>query len=109
MMGRWFGWGYGGFRGPGGFGGSSGFGILGALVLLGLGLIVLIALALVAVWLWRRTAVGQRSSGGRPVTASPQSGPVLSPGDVARLRYARGEITREQYQQLLVDLGQPSQ
>lgn len=38
---------------------------------------------------------------------SPQgyTSPYQSPEDIARMRYARGEITREQYEQLMKDLG----
>lgn len=53
------------------------------------------------VWLivW---AVRRSSSGGGSFTAAPPA--PQSPKEIAQMRYARGEITREQYQQMLEDL-----
>ena len=90
MMGRWFFWGmpyYGGGLGVGGM-------LFGLLA----GLLVLLALAAILYWLLRRAP---RSS-----VASTPAVLALSPQEVASLRYARGELTREQYQQLLADLNQ---
>jgi putative membrane protein len=41
-------------------------------------------------------------SGGREAPLSARSGP--SPKEILQARYARGEIDREQYQQILSDL-----
>ena len=42
-----------------------------------------------------------------PVEARPAALPAPDPVAVLKLRYARGEITREQYQQMLADLQGP--
>ncbi len=47
------------------------------------------------IWAARRSGSGQNS-----ISAAPGS----SAKEIAQMRYARGEITREQYQQLLEDL-----
>jgi putative membrane protein len=69
--------------------------IFGWLITIGL----IAALALLAIWLIRRT-------GGR--TTADIAGNIPSPGGSARevlqLRYAKGEITREQYLQIKNDL-----
>jgi putative membrane protein len=53
------------------------------------------------VWAVRRSGTSQSNS-------YSQSGQSVLPGqsakEIAQMRYARGEITREQYQQLLEDL-----
>jgi uncharacterized membrane protein len=52
------------------------------------------------VWLWRRV-----NAGGHGMTTSQQSTRSdASPKEILQMRYARGEITREQYQQMLGDL-----
>jgi uncharacterized membrane protein len=61
------------------------------------GIGVIVALALLLVWLWRRASV-VRSAGPQPTA------PVASPKEILQIRYARGEITREQYRQMLDDL-----
>lgn len=60
--------------------------IIGAVIIL----VVLLGFVLLVVWAVRRTGNGS----GRPQTAR----------DVLDLRYARGEITREQYEQMKQDL-----
>ncbi|HEX2981114.1 MAG TPA: SHOCT domain-containing protein [Anaerolineaceae bacterium] len=53
------------------------------------------------IWAARRSGSGQASS--HPVGVQPAGN---SAKETAQMRYARGEITREQYQQLLDDLSQ---
>ncbi len=67
-------------------------GLLSVIVVLAIIFIILIGLVVLVVWAVRRTS----GPGGaaRPQTAR----------DVLELRYARGEITREQYQQMKEDL-----
>ncbi len=67
-------------------------GLLSVFVVIAIIFLILISLVVLVVWAMRRTS----SSGGaaRPQTAR----------DVLELRYARGEITREQYQQMKEDL-----
>jgi putative membrane protein len=52
------------------------------------------------VWALRRSTSGSGNSS----TASDQISNKSSAKDIAKIRYARGEITREEYQQLLEDL-----
>lgn len=77
MMGPGFGWGFGGL-----------FGWLLMLLFWG-GVIALV------VWAVRRFTAERGPINGAPAT----------PLEVARMRYARGEITKEQFQQLRQDLG----
>jgi putative membrane protein len=61
---------------------------------------VIVGIVLLVVWLVRRASDGSQASGfqiGAP-------GAYSSPKEILQLRYARGEITREQYQEMLTDL-----
>ncbi len=68
--------------------------ILGFVVWIGL----LVGLAVLVIWAIRRT----RASGPRLSYAGGQS----TAEGILQARYARGEITREQYQQMKQDIGQ---
>ena len=80
-----------------------GFGFLGAYGWIGLVINAVITIALIValivliVWAIRGIRRGSMSAGG-------QNPPTASARDIAQMRYARGEITREQYQQILTDL-----
>ncbi len=84
--------------------GGFGFGDFGTLGWIGMilnwvitiGLIV--GVVLLIAWLVKRIDANGQATKATPTTASPR--------EIAQVRYARGEITREQYQQLLADLGQ---
>jgi putative membrane protein len=78
--------------------GYGGFGWIGMI----LGLVIMIALIVGFVFLvvW---AV-QRMSGNSVHTQLPHA-TDLSAKDIAKARYAKGEISREEYQQLLSDIG----
>ncbi|MFH1186515.1 MAG: SHOCT domain-containing protein [Chloroflexota bacterium] len=72
-----------------GYGMMGGFGWFGLL----LNVAVIVGIVLLIVWAVKRfSAQGNQPSGG-------QTG-----RDILQVRYARGEITREQYQQMLSDL-----
>lgn len=58
--------------------------------------LVIVAVIWLVVWAVRRTTHNNYTS---------TSSAIQSPKDIAQNRYARGEITREQYQQILEDLG----
>jgi putative membrane protein len=75
--------------------GFGGLGLIGGII----GLVINIAIIVGIIWLvvW---AVKRFTSG---TTFTPGSG-VQSPREILQARYARGEITREQYQQMLQDL-----
>lgn len=81
----------------GGMHGWTGFGTLGwAEMLAGLllNLALIVGVVLLVVWLVKRIAAP-----GRDET------PYGRPQEILKMRYARGEITREQYQEMLSDLG----
>jgi len=68
--------------------------------------IILFFVVRVAFWSarWSRYGGGRRYGGG----GSSQEGYGMNrPAMIARMRYARGEITREQYDQIMRDLGRP--
>ncbi len=88
----------------GGFGsgfGTGGFGLLGGIISLVFNIAVLIGIVLLVVW-----AVRQFSGRGdtpRGFNAG-QSAPLLSAREVLSTRYAKGEISREEYQTILQDI-----
>jgi uncharacterized membrane protein len=86
-----------------GFGsGLGGFGLLGLILNLAIIVGLIVGLLLLIVWLWRRL-----NSGGQLTAAHQQpTATENSPKEILRVRYAQGEITRDQYQQMLVDLSQ---
>lgn len=72
-----------------------GYGMMGAFGLIGLlfNALVIVGIVVLVVWAVRRFS----SRNGQPAA-------VQSPREILQARYARGEITREQYQQMLSDL-----
>ena len=74
-----------------------GFGGLGLIGLL-FNLVIIVGIVVLVVWAVRRFTGG--SSNWNQLAEGNQS-----PRDILQARYARGEITREQYQQMLNDLG----
>jgi len=56
---------------------------------------------LLIAWLWRRVNPSGQSWS---VPQNPR-GIGTSPKEILQARYAQGEITRDQYQQMLADLG----
>jgi len=86
-----------------GWNGFCGFGNLGGagwIINLVLTVGGLIALILLVIWAVRRITNGSRVS----LFSSGQSSGLLSARDILQTRYARGEITREEYQQMLEDI-----
>jgi uncharacterized membrane protein len=63
-------------------------------------LIVVFFIVRVAFWSTRASRYGRRYDGGSPGEYGRNR-----PAMIARMRYARGEITREQYDQIMKDLG----
>jgi uncharacterized membrane protein len=83
--------------------GWTGFGFLGWLgmifnLLLGLGLLV--GLVLLVIWGVRRLGM-KPGVGGENANSRAEA---LTPRDIVMRRYASGEITREQFQELMADL-----
>jgi len=74
------------------------FGLFGGFFLLFFVLIIVFFIVRVAFWSTRASRYGRRY-GGNPGFNRPVA--------IARMRYARGEITREQYEQIMKDLGRP--
>jgi putative membrane protein len=79
--------------GGGGMMGFGGMGLLGGIIGLILNLAILIGIVVLIAWAVKRFTAGNLASGGQ------------SPREILQARYARGEVTREQYQQILSDLG----
>ena len=79
--------------GGGGMMTFGGMGLLGGLIGLIFNLAIVIGIVVLIVWAVKRFSSGNLSTGGQ------------TPREILQTRYARGEITRDQYQQLLSDLG----
>jgi len=79
-----------------GFGGMGGWGLLGALLALFPFVASLAVLAGLAIWLWRRSD--------SKLVKAPMS--QQSPQEILKLRYARGELSREEFQSAMQDLDQ---
>ncbi len=76
------GWGYGGY----------GMGIVGGLFMLVFWGLIIVGLVLLVRWLWDQTRHG----------AGP--GAIEAPLDILKRRYARGEISKEEYDRMKQDL-----
>jgi len=74
----------------------SGFGF-GGLIGLIFNLVIIIGIVILVVWAVKRFT-------GSSVSGNQTSG-SQSPREILQARYARGEINRDQYQQMLQDLG----
>jgi putative membrane protein len=76
--------------------GFGGMGLFGGLIGLIFNLAIIIGIVILVVWAVKRftggAANGNQTSGNQ------------SPREILQARYARGEITRDQYQQILQDL-----
>lgn len=87
MMMPWFGW-----------GGYGTFGLIGMILNLIITVALIAGIAILAIWVVRRLSTGGREE------ATPEAPAQISPRELLKIRYARGEITREQYLQMLDDL-----
>ena len=77
-----------------GYGGMSWVGMIVGLVIT---IAVIVGLIFLVVWAVRRMSAGNAQPGAQITSGQ-------SAKDIAQARYARGEINREEYQQLLSDL-----
>ena len=77
-----------------GYGGMGWFGMIFGLVIT---IAVVIGIVLLIVWAIRKTNVNSTQSG-------PQATSSQSAREIAQARYAKGEINREEYQQILSDI-----
>jgi len=82
----------------GGFGGGLGLvgGLLSTLLTIGL----LVGLGFFGIWLWRRFGASQAVAS----WTQPQATRQPAAREILQVRYARGELTREEYQRMLEDL-----
>lgn len=78
--------------------GYGGMGWIGMILGLVITIAVIIGLVLLVVWAVRRMSGNNAQPGFQNLTGQ-------SARDIAQARYAKGEITREEYQQILSDLG----
>lgn len=83
-----------------GFGGFGTFGWIGMILNLVITIGVIIGIVVLVMWLVRRFSA---ESHGR-YQSQYSVGTQPSPREIVQVRYARGEISREEYQQLLKDI-----
>jgi putative membrane protein len=84
----------------GGFGGMGGWGLFGGLFSLVLIIGLLVGLVFLGIWLWRRFSPAE----GTGAWAQPSATRQPSALGVLQARYARGELTREEFQLMQQDL-----
>ena len=75
-----------------GFGMMGGFGLIGLII----NIAIIVGIVILIVWAVKRFTGG---------SANMNQLSSQSPREILQTRYARGEITRDQYQQMLSDLG----
>ena len=80
--------------------GSYGWGVM--ILNLAITVGVVIGIVLLAIWLFRRFATSVPEQGSP--NSYNQSGIRQTPREILQVRYARGEITREQYHEMSSDL-----
>ena len=76
---------------------GTGYGWLDVVLNLIVNLVVIVGFVLLIAWFVRRVLPTAGLAGG--------SGTTLTAKELLQLRYARGEITRDQYKKMLADLG----
>ena len=82
----------------GGYGGFGTFGWIGMILNLVLTIAVIGGVVFLVIWAVRRSG-GNAAQSGTTITSGP------SAKEIAQARYAKGEISREEFQQILSDLG----
>ena len=82
-----------------GFGGFGTFGWIGLIINLVLTVGIIVGIVLLVVW-----AVRRLSASGQGHSMTTYQAPGQNAREILQVRYARGEITREEYQQMLSDL-----
>ncbi len=84
----------------GGFGGYGGYGWIGMILNLVITVGIIVGVVLLIVWAVRRMSPGGQFSSGR----NRIEGIKASSREILNTRYASGEITREQYKEMITDL-----
>ncbi len=80
-----------------GFGSYGSFGWIGMIINLVITVAVIVGIVWLVIWLVRRAGTNGQSAFG-------STSAMQSPREILQARYAGGEITREQYQEILADL-----
>ena len=83
-----------------GWGGYGGYGLIGGIIGLVVTIAILVGLVILVIWVVRRITSSQHGF----LPPMSQNDNHLSAGEILAQRYARGEITREQYKQMLEDI-----
>jgi putative membrane protein len=83
-----------------GWGGYGGYGLIGGIIGLVVTIAILVGLVVLVVWAVRRITSSQYGS----LPPMNQNANQLSAGEILAQRYARGEITREQFKQMQEDI-----
>ena len=84
----------------GGFGsGLGGFGLVGLLF----NIAIIVGIVVLVVWAVRQFS-RPNNSGSRTASPNDVAGSTLSAREIIDIRYARGELTREEYQHILSDI-----
>ena len=82
------------------FGGFGGFGLVGSILNIVITVGLIIGIVWLVIWIVRRLSSNQKTL----LSQSGSSDNMKSPLDILKVRYARGEITRDEYQDMLTDL-----
>ncbi|MCJ7658151.1 MAG: SHOCT domain-containing protein [Anaerolineales bacterium] len=80
--------------------GFGGFGLVGLILNLVITIGLIVGIVVLVVWLVGRFTLSQQGSSISPYQTDTQS----TPREILQTRYARGEITRDDYKQMLSDL-----
>jgi putative membrane protein len=83
-----------------GWGGYGGYGLIGGIIGLLVTIAILVGLVLLVVWAVRRITSSQHGF----LPPMSQNANQLSASEILAQRYARGEITREQFKQMQEDI-----
>lgn len=83
-----------------GFGWMGTYGWVGMILNLVITFSVIVGIVLLVIWLVRRFSKSSQAS----MPGYPHPSGQITPREILQARYARGEIDREQYQQILGDL-----
>lgn len=76
---------------------GTGYGWLDVILNLVINLVVIVGVVLLLAWFIRRIFPAHEIAGGR-------GGSLVTAKEILQARYARGEITREQYKKMILDL-----
>jgi len=79
-----------------------GFGWIGAIIGLALCVAIIVVVVLLTIYAVRR--LSRSRSGTSVMPQGPVTPPLQTPKEILQARYARGEITREQYMAMLEDI-----